>query len=240
MKPLDAIFFDIDDTLFSTSEFAEHARHAAIAAMIRAGLRAEHDDAMRELSEVIAEFSSNYGNHYDKVLDRLGPESFAGQNRAVIVASGVAAYHDTKWRELRAHPEVPEVLGWLAGTKLVRGVVSAGITIKQAEKLVRLGVLEHLTPSAIYFTDQVGFSKPNPRLYRRVLRSQGLQPGRCMYVGDNPTHDIDPCNREGWHTVRVRRSGRYSKDEGATRPHYEIREFRELRDLLERDFELPR
>jgi len=239
VKSLDAIFFDIDDTLFSTSVFAEHARDAAITAMRNAGLNAAHDDALRELSEVIAEFSSNYGNHFDKVLDRLGPEAISGHNRAVIVAAGVVAYHDTKWRELRVHEEIPGVLRWLTTTALTRGVISAGITVKQAEKLVRLGVLEFLTPSAVFFTDQVGFSKPNPRLYRRVLRRLDLQPERCMYVGDNPTHDIDPCNQEGWHTVRVRRSGRYSKDEGATKADYEVRDFHELQAILQRDFGLP-
>ncbi len=234
--PLDAIFFDIDDTLFSTSEFAAHARHAAIAAMLRAGLRASHDEAMRELEEVIAEFSSNYGNHFDKVIDRLGPESTSGHNRAVIVAAGVVAYHDTKGRELRVHEDVFEVLQWLADTPLIRGVISAGITVKQAEKLVRLSVLDFLTPSAIFFTDQVGFSKPSPRLYRRVLQRLQLHPERCMYVGDNPTHDIDPCNREGWRTVRIRRSGRHSKEEGATQAHHEIGDFHALRTILERDY----
>ncbi|MEI6129668.1 MAG: haloacid dehalogenase, partial [Planctomycetota bacterium] len=58
-KLLDAIFFDIDDTLFSTTLFAEQARRSAIDAMLRAGLRADHDSALRELDEVLAEFSSN-------------------------------------------------------------------------------------------------------------------------------------------------------------------------------------
>jgi putative hydrolase of the HAD superfamily len=232
-KALDAIFFDIDDTLFSTTVFADKARRAAIDAMIRAGLRADRADAMRELDDVIAEFSSNYGGHFDKVLDRLGPESWDGHNRAVIVAAGVVAYHETKWRELKVYDDVYEVLKWLATTALVRGVVSAGITIKQAEKLVRLEILEFLTPSAIFFTDQVGFSKPNPKLYRRVLQRLKLQPARCLYVGDNPTHDIDPCNREGWSTVRIRRSGRHAAEEGDTAPTHEIRDFFELRRILQ-------
>lgn len=232
-KALDAIFFDIDDTLFSTTVFADKARRAAVDAMIRAGLAADRADAMRELDEVIAEFSSNYGGHFDKVLDRLGPEAWTGHNRAVIVAAGVVAYHATKWRELKVYDDVYEVLKWLATTDLVRGVVSAGITIKQAEKLVRLEILEFLTPAAIFFTDQVGFSKPNPKLYRRVLQRLKLEPARCIYVGDNPTHDIDPCNREGWSTVRIRRSGRHSLEEGATTATHEIRDFFELRRILQ-------
>jgi putative hydrolase of the HAD superfamily len=235
-KPLDAIFFDIDDTLFSTTVFADKARRSAIDAMIRAGLNADRADALRELDDVIAEFSSNYSGHFDKVLDRLGPESTEGHNRAVIVAAGVVAYHETKWRELKVYDDVYETLKWLAGTSLIRGIVSAGITIKQAEKLVRLEILEFVTPSAIFFTDQVGFSKPNPKLYRRVLQRLKLEPSRCLYVGDNPTHDIDPCNREGWTTARIRRSGRHAQLEGETKADYEIRDFLELRQLLGRDY----
>jgi putative hydrolase of the HAD superfamily len=235
-KLLDAILFDIDDTLFSTTVFADKARRAAIDAMVRAGLRADRSDALRELDEVLAEFSSNYGSHFDKVVDRLPPEASDGVNKAVLVAAGVVAYHDTKWRELQVHDDVYEVLKWLAGTRLVRGIISAGITVKQAEKLVRLKLLEFLSPQAIFFTDQVGFSKPNPKLYRRVLQRLKLEPGRCMYVGDNPTHDIDPCNQEGWYTVRVRRSGRHSTESGRTQPHWEIRDFFELRQLLRDEF----
>ena len=36
---LKAIFFDIDDTLFSTTEFADRARRGAVDAMRRYGLR---------------------------------------------------------------------------------------------------------------------------------------------------------------------------------------------------------
>lgn len=237
-KPLDAIFFDIDDTLFSTSVFADQARRAAVDAMLRAGLRCERDVALRELQEVIAEFSSNYGNHFDKVLDRIGTSAFAGHNRAVIVAAGVVAYHDTKWSKLKVWDDVYEVLRWLSAKPITRGVISAGITIKQAEKVVRLGVLEFLTSSAIFFTDQVGFSKPNPKLYRRVLEHLELDPARCLYVGDNPTHDIDPCNNEGWNTARIRRGGRYSEQEGATRADYEITDFFGLRELLQQEFGL--
>ena len=90
-KSLDAIFFDIDDTLFSTTVFADKARRNAIDAMIRAGLNASRQDAMRELEDVIQEFSSNYSGHFDKVLDRLGPDSHSGSNRAVTSASKGAA-----------------------------------------------------------------------------------------------------------------------------------------------------
>ncbi|MCB9870841.1 MAG: hypothetical protein H6837_13375 [Planctomycetes bacterium] len=55
----------------------------------------------RELDEVISEFSSNFGSHFDKVIHRLPVEASAGLNPAILVAARVVAYHETKWRELK-------------------------------------------------------------------------------------------------------------------------------------------
>jgi putative hydrolase of the HAD superfamily len=132
---------------------------------------------------------------------------------------------------------VYEVLRWLAQTRLIRGIISAGWTIKQAEKVIRLKIYQFLTPNAIFFTDQIGISKPNPKLYRRVVETLGLQPDRVMYVGDNPTHDIDPGNAVGLITVRCRRSGRHKEAVGATKADYEVGSFYELREVLTRDFD---
>jgi FMN phosphatase YigB (HAD superfamily) len=63
-----------------------------------------------------------------------------------------------------------------------------------------------------------------------------LEPRRCLYVGDNPTHDIDPCNQEGWYTVRMRRSGRHAEEVGATTATWEIRSFFELQTILREQF----
>ena len=235
-RPLDALFFDIDDTLFSTSVFADKARRAAIDAMINAGLRIDREECMRELQEVLAEFTSNYGSHFDKIIHRLPPHTYSGLNPAILVAAGVVAYHETKWRELKVYDDVYEVLRWLSGTSLTRGIVSLGLTVKQAEKVIRLNIYGFLTPSAIFFTDQVGINKPNPKLYMRVLDDLNLAPDRVIYVGDNPTNDIDPCNEVGIITVRNRRSGRYANSDGKTKADYEIRDFYELRTLLQDDF----
>ncbi|MEO0478781.1 MAG: HAD hydrolase-like protein [Planctomycetota bacterium] len=236
--PLDAIFFDIDDTLFSTSVFADKARRAAVDAMLRVGLRSTREACMKELSEVVSEFSSNYGNHFNKVLDRLPPEASMNLNKEVVVAAGVVAYHETKWRELKVYDDVYEVLGWIDERVRIRGIISAGLGIKQAEKVIRLRILEFLSPSAIYFTEQVGINKPNPKLYRRVLLDQGLQPERTMYVGDNPRMDIDPANEVGLITVHNRRSGKHIEASGRTEPDYTIQDFYGLRRLLETDFGL--
>ena len=143
-KPLRGVFFDVDDTLYSTTEFTRGARESAVRAMIAAGLRLPFEAALAELQEVIREFSSNYHRHFDTMLLRL-PASACGQtNPAVVVAAGVVAYHQAKQRHLTVFPDAAEALrGLAAGGSLCLGVITAGVPVKQAEKLVRLGVLEH-------------------------------------------------------------------------------------------------
>jgi len=233
MPDIRAIFFDVDDTLYTTSRFAEQARRAAIAAMIDTGLAGDPDALYRELLEVIHEFSPNYPNHFDKLLLRLPPGSHSGLNPAVVIAAGVVAYHETKARELTPFDGVLDVMTALARTDLIRGVITHGTTIKQAEKIVRLGIYRYLTPDAIFISDQIGISKPNAKIYQRALDAVGVAPADAVYVGDNPIMDVDPPNDLGMVTVRHRWPGsKYADAAGRTEPDFEIRAFAELLDVL--------
>lgn len=207
MSELDIVFFDIDDTLYSTTAFAERARRAAVSAMVDAGLGIDVEEGLTEITEVVSEFASNYDGHFDRLLDRLGPESYAGHNRAVIVAAGVVAYHRTKSEGLHMLPDVRVVLEALHGAQARLGVISAGLQVKQAEKLIRLDALEYFDPSAIFFSDQVGVSKPNPKLYALACRRAGVEPSRALYVGDRPGHDVAPAASLGMKTVLYRGAG---------------------------------
>jgi putative hydrolase of the HAD superfamily len=243
MPRLQALFFDIDDTLCATTEFALRARRNAVRAMIDAGVEADEELVWRELVEVIAEFSSNYEHHYDKLLLRLPPESVAHVNRALVVAAGVAAYHDTKFRELAPYPGVTELLAELRALELRLGVITHGLTIKQAEKLVRLGLVDYLDRDAIFISDQIGIAKPNPKLWQTALRAHGLDPAATIYVGDSARNDVAPPKTLGMITVLARmrppRPDERQPLSEAERPDHEVASFGELRTLLRERYGLP-
>jgi len=235
---LDAIFFDVDDTLYSTTAFSAAARKNAVEAMVAAGLRADAEDLLETLLVVVGEYSSNYGKHFDELLGRLPPSSYEPVNPAVIIASAVVAYHETKARKLKAYPDAIEVLERLKGKKVPLGIITAGVPTKQAEKLVRLGLTRFFEPEMLFISDQLGMSKQNPRLYETVARGVGLAPENCMYVGDNPAIDGDPPNACGMVTVLSRRSGKYAHVQSRTEPRYVIHDLYELERILTRDFGL--
>ena len=242
MPRLQAIFFDIDDTLCATTEFALRARRNAVRAMIAAVVEAEEELVWKELVEVIGEFSSNYEHHYDKLLLRLPAKSVARVNRALVVAAGVAAYHDTKFRELAPYPGVIELLSELGALGVRRGVITHGLTIKQAEKLVRLGLVPYLDRDSIFISDQIGIAKPNPKLYQTALRAHDLDPAATIYVGDNTRNDVAPPKSLGMVTVLARLRRPRPEDEHpvpeAERPDHVIASFQELRALLRQHFGL--
>ena len=240
MSEIRAVFFDIDGTLFSTVDFASLARAASADAMIEAGLNVPREDLLEELDEVIREFSSNYERHFDKLLLRLPRRTLKGLNPAVIVAAGIVAYHDTKTRMLEPFEDATEVLRRLGLTDLLLGIITEGLEVKQAEKLIRLRLLDHFEQRAIFISHQVGISKPNPKLYQRACIDLNLRPSECVYVGDNPTMDIDPANEIGMVTVRVQREDRFRDVDGASSPDHVIQNFWDLSEILrERGVEVP-
>ena len=238
-RRLRAILFDIDDTLYSTSEFATEARRNAIDGMIRAGLRMQRDDALHELQEVISEFSSNYEYHFDKLLARIPGHYYAGLNTAILIAAAVVGYHETKHKSLFVFEDAVEVLRLLKEVPgLCVGIVTAGLRVKQAETLWRLGVVPYLDSRAIFISDVLGVNKPNVKIYQRACADIGVRPNEALYVGDNPPHDIDPPNAIGMITVHSRRTGAHRNDPSQTAPDYTIDNFWDLLDILRRDFVL--
>ena len=232
MARLRAVLFDIDDTLFSTTHFARVARRNAIRAMVRAGLDVPEEDALRELEEVIAEFSSNYEHHFDQLLRRLRPPSLKERNPALIVAAGVAAYHDTKFRQLEPFPDVCPLFEALRAAGIQVGILTHGWTTKQAEKIVRLGLLDYVDPKAVFISDQIGISKPNPKLYAQALTDLALSPSEVMYVGDSPTHDIAPPQALGMIAVWARRAAKRDLEGTGITPDHVVENFDELRTIL--------
>ncbi len=233
--PLKAVFFDVDDTLYSTTAFAAKARRRAMEAMVAlGGLRVTADRLVDELGEVIAEFGPNYASHYDRLLRRFPVEDLGGHSRAFLVAAGVAAYHDIKAEEFEAFPGVVEGLRALRErTPLLLGVITEGLEVKQAEKIHRLGVYPYLDPRAVFISDTIGISKPNPKLWQRACSDAGVSPGEAAYVGDNPANDILPARKVGMRTVRMRSpGGKYAGVESAVPPDHEVTDFAGLLRVL--------
>jgi putative hydrolase of the HAD superfamily len=190
------ILFDIDDTLFHSSEFSALARKNAINAMIGMGLEFDYDTVHSRLSEVISGKGSNYGRHFDDLLDEL-KVSEPGK----YIASAVAAYHDTK-TSIQPFPKVPMTLLRLKESGHRLYIATRGNSVKQWDKLIRLRI-------ALYFDRVFVCVEKNEPFYRSILKTLNSKPSDCVMVGDREDTDIAPARSAGLRTVRIL-AGKYS------------------------------
>mgnify|MGYP001824561538 CR=1 FL=1 len=189
---------------------------------------------------MVAEFSSNYQHHFDRFLDRLGRERLGARNPAVLIAAGVVAYHRTKETSMEVLPDARALLDDLKRTGTRIGILSDGLQVKQAEKLIRLRVLPYLDPGAIFFSDQLGVSKPNPKIFVKACQAMQVAPERVLYVGDRPTHDVVPAAQAGLNTVLYRGAGgKYSEQACPVTPDHDVRDLRDLTPVLRERYGLP-
>ncbi len=237
-RPLRALFFDVDDTIYSTTDFSQSARRNAVQAMIKAGLKTDEEDCLRELEEVIQEFGSNYEHHFDKLVQRLPPETYADGSVVIIVAAGMVAYHQTKFRNFTPYEDAINVLRQLRERGLCLGIITAGVDIKQAEKIVRLDLHQIVPPRNIFITDSIGINKSNPKLFTRACKAVGVPPESAIYVGDNAPLDVDVPHRIGMRTILSQRSGRHAEAEGETPPDHVVHNFWDILELIDEHYEI--
>lgn len=237
-RPLKALFFDLDDTLYSSTDFAAHARREAAKAMIKGGLKIDEESLLQELDEVIREFGSNDDRHFDKLIRRMPPEAVTPGHKMFIIAAGIIAYHGCKVRSFPPYEDAIEGMRRLKEKGLLLGIISAGVPVKQVEKIIRLGLLNLVKIEHIFITESVGIAKTNPKIYMRACRAVGLKPQECGYVGDHPVVDVDVPHKAGMVTFLSRRGGKYENLAGSVEPDHIIHNFWDLLDVVERDYEI--
>ena len=219
---LKAIFFDIDDTLYNSTELAHRARMNAIIAMIDAGLsEKEQNKAYAKLVKIVKKYGSNYPHHFDRLL-----EDTDTKYNPAIIAAGVAAYHDTKLSYIRLFPETIPTLLKLRDSGYALGIISEGLAVKQWEKLIRLG-LTHFFKKVI-ISEGVGADKSTKRLYEIAIRSMDCEPSEALMVGDKQDKDIVNAKAVGLHTVLI------SKGRKKSTAEYRIKRLAELPLILKK------
>ena len=178
-----AVFFDIDDTLYDTSGFAKLARKAALNVMIDSGLPLSPDEAYDLLREIIKEKGSNYDKHLNVLTKRV-----FGEEKPLLIALGMITYHNVKFALLRLFPETMSTLIHLKARGYHLGVISNGITIKQYEKLVRLG-LHHFFHSVIT-SQEAGVEKPDIAIFELAMKTMGCKAENSVMIGNSFNDDV--------------------------------------------------
>jgi putative hydrolase of the HAD superfamily len=163
------------------------------------------------------------------VLDVAAPGLSAGLDPAAL-EEAVTGYIDPVLHfPPDLHPGAAEAVTELAARGIALAIVSntgrtPGIILRQI--LARYDLLRHF--SVISYSDEVGYRKPDPEIFRRTLAGLGAEARFAAHVGDNPDADVTGAQRAGMRGVHLAAGGRSP----ATHADLVVTDLRHLADRL--------
>jgi len=182
------LFFDLGWTLVDESA-AQRVRFAqAVAVLARNGVQSSVEELWALSHDAAAEFAES---PFAGALARLGVDADVLQR----VRTGAIYDHTHE----RLYPGVDALLARL-GESYPLGVI-ANQSRGTEQRLREHGIRERF--AVVAASAELGFSKPDPRIFEHAARCAGCTPDAAIMIGDRLENDIAPARRLGWRTVRV-------------------------------------
>jgi putative hydrolase of the HAD superfamily len=222
---IQAIIFDLDNTLTDFMKMKHAAIDAAVDGMIDAGLKL----GRAEISEKIYKVYDREGIEYQQVFDLFLKEELDRIDYKILT-SAIVAYRRARDSYLVLYPHVNLTLMELAKRGLRLAVVSDAPRFQAWLRLAHLQ-LQHIFDPVIAFED-TGERKPSPKPFRRALEILGIGPEQALMIGDWPERDMVGAKKAGIRTAFARYGDTFgTKDSGAD---YDVNDVYELVEIVDR------
>jgi len=161
--------------------------------------------------------------------------------KGILVSAGVEFFTqndllrviEAEWKpyimNVRLRKGVREVLDCSKKMKLKLGVVANIWSGGMNPVLARLGIEDFFSTTVADM--DVGFAKPDPRIFRLALGNLRLAPEQVIMVGDNPKTDIKGAHDLGMVTVRLMRGPNRTQPD-CVETDFKIRDFSTLMSII--------
>lgn len=223
----EGILFDLDDTLLDH----RGAAREALSRWVRANGLAEPMDLLE--ARWIELETTFYRRYQAGELTRL--EQRRHRVRAFLPSHGDAddeaadAAFDDYWsayrESWRLFDDARDALVRAQRGGYAVGILTNGLLADQRRKLEATGLADLGLP--LIASSQLPAAKPDPRAFVAACRIIGVEPGRCLMVGDSLESDIEGARGAGLRPVLLDRLGAHTG--------VDVRTIRSLKQLFEAD-----
>ena len=222
---IQAIVFDLDNTLTDFMKMKSDAITAAIDGMIDAGLKLPREEVRARIEAIYKEQGMEYQQVFDTLL-----EGELGRIDPKILASGIVAYRKARASSLKPYPHVQMTLLELAKRGIRLAVVSDAPRAQAWLRLCDLS-LQHVFDVVVTHDDTREY-KPSPAPFREALRRLELEARQALMAGDWPESDMVGAKSLGMKTVFARYGDTFGTQESGA--DYEIADALELIAIVDR------
>lgn len=220
-----AVFFDIDNTLYSETQ----AHGAAWLALTR---------YVWDRFAIDAEtWQGYYSREMAQMKDLLGPQA-AIHNRMIrfqrileklrLPLSHAKIMNDLYWNALleaaRPEPHIEDCLADLKERGYLLGIGTNMTLDWQMAKLQKLELTDYF--SLILSSEEAGCEKPDPRFFRLCAHKAGVETKECLFVGDSLKGDILGAEAAGMRALW------YAPKEGDLSAHAGFTRYSQLQNLI--------
>ena len=248
-QTVEAVLFDLDDTLCAYWEASRAGLRAAFGAL---GPKVHDPEewsgiwagAFRTFYPTIKD--SDWYKHYLNSGGITRTELMrltlleAGIDDATLAEQLSERYARERDAALRLFPDAIDVLERL-GKRFPLGLITNGPADVQRQEIVTLGIEQYF--DHILIEGEMGEGKPLPAVFERAKSLFRKRPDQLLFVGNSYGHDIRPAIQAGWRTAWIRRATDISPSSpnpdvealptGAPEPDLTIGELSELLPYLE-------
>jgi putative hydrolase of the HAD superfamily len=195
--PLDAILFDLDNTLYPEEQFVRSGFHA-VAEYVASRLCLDAHALETKMMQILEEVGR--GQVFDILLREFGLDPRVWGKTLLLV-------YRSHTPTIELFPEVPALLDLLKSHGVLVGLVTDGIASVQRRKIGALGLEQRM--DVLVCTDELGdgCAKPSCVPFEVALTILNVTPGRAAYVADDASKDFVGPNQLGMKSVRLHSTG---------------------------------
>lgn len=194
MPAIQAVVFDLDNTLVDFMAMKRQAVDAAIDAMMDAGLTLTFEEIKGHIDAIYKELGIEYQQVFDRLLtDNLGKIDFR------ILSAGIIAYRRAREAVLKPYPHVTATLMQLNRMGIKLAIVSDAPTREAWLRLCFIN-FHHFFDVVVTF-DDTGERKPSPKPFLTALEKLGVPPEGAIMVGDWADRDMVGARGVGMRTA---------------------------------------
>ena len=197
---VEGLIFDLDNTLLDRQAIFARVAGRFYEEYLCATTPVTREDAVEKMVEWDDDGYASKRQVFKQWLDEW-PEA------GLDMESLIGWYRSETQRQVQPDLKVNEYLAYLNEQQAPWGIVTNGSSSQHNK--CRAAGLTQLAPFIIV-SEEVGYAKPDPRIFRDALNAMGLtNPEGVMFVGDNPVADTDGAKRFGMKAAWVRRGREY-------------------------------
>lgn len=226
-----AIGFDLDDTLYSRAELYKKVFKIVNNTIINIDISfsdffkvfQKHSDI--EYNQFINRIKTKNEYRIDRVINTYQEFNISISVDEAIIFNSLYLYFrgDLIYRNM-----AEEVLEYLKNKGYELFILTNGPYSGQKDKLKVLKIDKYIPADKWFISDEIGYTKPDKRVFQFVEKELNYQGHEILYIGDDYINDIKGSQQLNWNSIFLNLHDKHM----SSKPENGVQNFSEIKDIL--------